>query len=156
MNVSGFPQSVAFTPDGSRAYVTRPYSNSVAVINTATSTVSAGIPLTDGPYDVAASPDGKRVYVSRGQGATVAAIDTATNTVTATTSSGNTPRGVAVTPDGGHVYTANGNSATVSVIDTTTRTTSGIPVGKTPVDIAIAQRPTADPGVELTATPHPD
>ncbi|MFD7291230.1 hypothetical protein [Streptomyces sp. NPDC059863] len=62
---------------------------------------------------------------------------------------------MAVTPDGGQVYAANGNSATVSVIDTATHTTSGIPVGTTPVDIAIAERPTADVGVELTATPRP-
>src|SRR5712671_3141612 len=70
------------------AYITNMGSNSVSVINTATNTVIATIPVGNLPFAVAVSPDGRKVYVtddtSNLHSDTMSVIDTATNTVTAT------------------------------------------------------------------------
>lgn len=96
------------------AYITRPgineVSNTVSVINTATNTVIATIPVGIAPFGVAVSPDGSKVYVT---GEVVSVIATAMNTVTATIPVGIAPTGVAVTPDGSKVFAANGDSNSV-------------------------------------------
>src|SRR5262249_36776106 len=66
-------------------------------------------------------------------------IDTATNAVTATIQVGPCIScGVVVTPDGSTVYVANSDDNTVSVIKTTSNTvTATIPVGSSPVGVAV-------------------
>ncbi len=109
-----------------RAYVAN-RSNTVSVIDTATNTVVATIPVGQGPWEVAITPDGTRAYVTNAFSNTVSVIDTATNTVVATIPVG--ALGVAITPDGTRAYVTNGSSA-VSVIDTATNTVvATIPVG---------------------------
>ena len=83
-------------PDGTRAYVTNFNSNTVSVINTATNTVIATIPVGSGPQGVAVSPDSTRAYVTNFNSNTVSVINTATNTVIAMTPVGSAPSGVAV------------------------------------------------------------
>src|SRR5256885_2255641 len=106
-----------------RAYVTNIISNTVSVIDTATNTVVATIPVGLAPLGVAITPDGTRAYVANGSNI-VSVIDTATNTVVATIPVGVEagPVGVAITPDGTRAYVANILSNTVSVIDTATNT----------------------------------
>ena len=89
---------MAITPDGTRAYVTNPDSNSVSVIDTATNSVVATIAV--GGFGVAITPDGTRAYVAGGGFNTVAVIDTATNTVVADIFVGVYvfPSGIAITP----------------------------------------------------------
>jgi YVTN family beta-propeller protein len=106
-------------PDGSKVYVTNHFDNTVSVIATATSTVTATIPVGSGPSGVAVTPDGTKVYVANngfGFGTNVSVIDAATNTVIATIPVGSSPSNVAVTPDGRRVYVANFQSNNVSVI----------------------------------------
>jgi YVTN family beta-propeller protein len=84
------------------AYVTNENSNTVSVIDTATNTVVATIPLpagvTHGPDGVAVAPDGKRAYVANVGTGNISVIDTASNTVVGTPIPvGNEPDGVAVT-----------------------------------------------------------
>ena len=43
------------------AYITNNSDNSVSVIDTATNTVTATIPVGDGPFGVAVTPDGSKV-----------------------------------------------------------------------------------------------
>jgi YVTN family beta-propeller protein len=94
------------------AYITNFGDNTVSVIDTATDTVIATIPVGDRPYGVAVTPDGSKVYVAN-QGfnprfvSTVSVIDAATNTVSATIRGGRDPIGVAVSPDGSKVYVVN-------------------------------------------------
>ena len=59
-------------------------SNDVTVINTATNTVVATIPVGSQPIGAAVTPDGTRVYVTNTASNTVSVINTATNTVVAT------------------------------------------------------------------------
>jgi YVTN family beta-propeller protein len=58
--------------------------NSVSVIDTATNTVIATIPVGKSPIGVGVTPDGSKVYVANFQSNTVSVIDTVTNTVIAT------------------------------------------------------------------------
>ena len=81
-----------------RAYVTNNGSNTVSVIDTATNTVVATIPVGVSPFGVAITPDGTRAYVANQDSNTVSVIDTATNTVIATIPVGANPVAVAITP----------------------------------------------------------
>jgi YVTN family beta-propeller protein len=87
---------VAVSPDGSKVYVTNDFSFSVSVIDTATNTVTATIPLTVGshPFGVAVTPDGSKVFVAneQSQPGSVSVIDAATNAVTATIPVGSGPQ----------------------------------------------------------------
>ncbi|MGB9938963.1 PGF-pre-PGF domain-containing protein [Methanosarcina sp.] len=120
------------------AYITNYYSNNVSVIDTATNTVTATIPVGSDPMGVAVTTDGTKVYVANENSSSVSVIDTATNTVTTTVNVGNAPEGVAVTPDGKKVYVANSDDNTTSVIDTSSNTvTATVPVAIYPSGVAV-------------------
>ncbi len=122
------------------AYVTDIGSNTVSVIDTATNTVVATVPVESAPVGVGITPDGTHTYVANSGSNTVSVIDTATNTVVATVPVGGSPRDVGITPDGTHAYVANNFSNTVSVIDTATNTVvATVPVapGSAPFRVAI-------------------
>ena len=73
------------------AYITNAYSNTVSVIDTATNTVSATIPVGITPIGVAVKPDGSKVYVANLASNTVSVIDTAANAVGPAIAVGNGP-----------------------------------------------------------------
>ena len=70
----------------------------VSVIDTATGTVTATIPVGTRPGRGGGDPAAGTVYVTNHDDGTVSVIDTATGTVTATIPVGHGPAGVAVTP----------------------------------------------------------
>ncbi|WFB10512.1 IPT/TIG domain-containing protein [Streptomyces sp. LX-29] len=132
------PVSIAFTPDGTRAYVANSGTTTVSVIDTATNTATGTVTVGAEPWGVAVRPDGTRAYVTNSTAGTVSVINTATNTVIATIPVGTSPRGVAVTPDGTRAYVANSGTTTVSVIDTATNTATGtVTVGAEPWGVAV-------------------
>jgi YVTN family beta-propeller protein len=142
------PFGIAIRPDGTQAYVTNagdPYdvaNGTVAVIDTASNTVVATIPVGIIPDAVAFTPDGARAYVGNKGSNTVSVIDTATKTVGATIA-GVAPGGIAITPDGTRAYVTNEGGASVSVIDTGTNTVvMDINVGAEPAGVAITPEPT--------------
>ena len=57
------PKAIAFTPDGSRAYVASVNGAGVFPIDTATGVASAAIPLPDSARSIAITPDGSRAFV---------------------------------------------------------------------------------------------
>ena len=137
------PQFVAVSPTGPKAgyvYVANgsALGAAVQVIDPATNTVSATIPIS-GVFvqNVAVSPAGPKagyIYVTSskadGSAGIVSVIDPATNKVTATINVGTLPGGVAVSPTGpeaGFVYVGSmyNGSEMVSVIDPTTNTIVG-------------------------------
>jgi YVTN family beta-propeller protein len=104
----------------------------VSVIDTATNSVVATIPVGLGPYGLAVTPSGAQVYVASVESNDVSVIDTATNAVVATIQVPVLPFLLAVTPDGGRVYVANffgGPLGGLSIIDTATNMVTTIPVG---------------------------
>ena len=96
-NVGG----IAFTPDGSTAFVAVFGTNSVVVVDVATDAV-VGTPITvgSGPSDIVVTSDGSRAYVTNTNSSpgSVSAIDVATRTSVGTITVGTTPEGIAVTP----------------------------------------------------------
>jgi YVTN family beta-propeller protein len=110
------------------AYITNSGDGTVSVIDTATNTVTATIPVGSDPLGVVVTPDGSKVYVANTLSGTVSVIDTTTNPYENPVSTislsgiGGTPTGVAVSPDGSKVYVANSGNNTVSVIDTASNT----------------------------------
>src|SRR5262245_50626979 len=133
------------------AYVTNAGSNTVSVIDTATNTAVATVPVGFSPSAVAITPDGTRAYVT---GIPVSVIDTATNTVVATLPVGG--GAVAITPDGTHAYVTTGANA-VSVIDTATNTeVATVPVGRRAFGVAITPVTFACPLGQGFWKNHPD
>ena len=86
------------------------------MISGRTNTVTAAIPVGNGPVGVAVNPPTGAVYVTNIKNGTVSVISSRTNTVTATIPVGNGPVGVAVNPPTGVVYVTNIGDGTVSVI----------------------------------------
>ncbi|MFJ9367088.1 serine/threonine-protein kinase [Nocardia sp. NPDC101769] len=147
-------------------------SESVGNPTTAT-TVTATIPVSNGPALVAVDPGTRTVYTANHDDNSVSVIDAAAHTVTATIPVGKWPLGVAVDPGthtvtatipvgkgpngvavdpGTHtIYAANYQDATVSVIDADAhRVTATIPVGKGPNGVAV------DPGTHTVYTANYD
>jgi YVTN family beta-propeller protein len=110
------PFGVAFTPDGSKAYVTNGYT--VSVITVASGTVTSTIPVGKSPvgvaFGVAFTPDGSTAYVTTYGSGTVSVITVASGTVTSTIPVGPDPHGVAFTSDGSTAYVTNTGANTVS------------------------------------------
>jgi YVTN family beta-propeller protein len=124
------------------AYVAINDGNSVAVIDTASHTVIATLPVGAGPSGVAATPDGRFVYVTNNRGPefSVSVIDVESNSVIATVPVGPMPSGVATTPDGRLAYAL--ISGAVSAIDTATNTVAATTqFGGNPGSISIAITP---------------
>jgi YVTN family beta-propeller protein len=110
----------------------------VSVIDTATNTLTATVPVESYPIGVAVNPTGTQIYVTNRGSDVVSVIDAATNTVTATVPAGSAPNGVAVNPAGTKIYVTNLGSNSVSVIDTATNTLKAtVPVGISPFGIAV-------------------
>jgi YVTN family beta-propeller protein len=91
------PSEIDFTPDGAFAYLTND-DNTVSVIDTATQTEVAAVPVGSLPLNVTLTLDGAFAY--------------ALNLLF--------PRGIAFTPDGAFAYVTNFNGDSISVIDTAT------------------------------------
>jgi YVTN family beta-propeller protein len=119
-------------------YVSNSGDDTVTVIDTATFTVKATIPVGDFPHGLRPSPDGAWVAVANLRGNTVSLIDTASLTVTDTVEVGTGPVQVAFAPDGDTLYvTLNGEDA-VAVIDLATHSVTGkVGVGDGPVQIYV-------------------
>ena len=100
-----------------KAYVAQPGANTVTVIDTATGTVTATLPVGAAPTRVAVTRDGSRAYVTNRDSDSISVIDTAADAVIETIPVGDSPTYLAVTPDGTRLYvmTASGD---VEVVDT--------------------------------------
>ena len=67
-------------PDGKRVYVSAGGDGTVQVIDTATNTIIAAIPVGKRPWNMALTPDGRKLYVACGRSNAVAVVDTRSNT----------------------------------------------------------------------------
>jgi YVTN family beta-propeller protein len=155
------PSGIAITPDGNHsperddrsrrplAYVTNVRDNTVSVIDTASNTVTATIPVGDVPDGVAFTPDGSRAYVTNFDGNTVSVIDTARKKVVDTIPVGDSPGAIAITPDGTQAYVMNLEDSNASVIDTAKNNVAAtIPVDFGAAGVAILADETSQPGHE--------
>jgi YVTN family beta-propeller protein len=118
LNLFGNPSDLAFSPDGTRAFVTT--SAGLFVYNVATLKPVAFVPGLGSPNWVAVSPNGADVYVTETEFGRLATISTANDRVVQTTPVGEDPWQAVVSSDGSRVYVANPDSDTVSVVDAAT------------------------------------
>jgi len=109
IQVGAYPQDVAVSPSGATVYATLTGgdtgpggSNQVAVIDTATNTLTGKITVGSAPRQIVLSTDGSRAYVSTDQGIYV--IDTATNQVAGVVKAPTDVQGLALSPDGSTLY----------------------------------------------------
>ncbi|MGA3352249.1 MAG: hypothetical protein ABSD85_03570 [Acidimicrobiales bacterium] len=153
--VGTYPDAIAITPDGTRAYVTNYTSNSVTPIDLLTGKALPPIALgaNAGPAGIAITPDGATAYVTEAGavgtlGDTVTPIDLATGKTLTPITVGPGPEGIAITPNGARAYVADSGAfvpgqagsigSTVTPVDLTTgKALPAIPVGNAPAAVAI-------------------
>lgn len=124
---------------GAKAYVGNFKDNTVSVVDTASLSVVATIPVAEGPHGMLLSPDGGTLYVSGDGSSTVSVVDTGTDRVTRTLTVGRAPHGLAQTPDGQRLLVAVYGEDRIAVIDTVSgRELGSVPVAK---PHTIAMRP---------------
>lgn len=134
----GGPEGMAMYPDGSRLYVATGgihqlppdgIDDQVVVIDLATETIKAVIPVGDHPWDVGVSPDGSKLWVANAHSETLMVIDPDTETVTDTLLLGDGGNNfgadhhtavVELSPDGSEAWVAHMHEDRLSVIDTAT------------------------------------
>ena len=106
LGVGTDPESVAISPDGTRAYVASDAADAVFVIDTRSNRVVAPPISVQSPAAIAVAPDGKTAYVvEEDVDAEIFSIDTATNQVIGPPIEvEGIPRDLAVTPDGRSIY----------------------------------------------------
>ena len=136
------PALLALSPDGSRAYVTNTWDETVSVIDTNAQTVIATWDVGD-PYDptcIAISPDGAKLYITRATSDTLAVVDTVSGAVIAGPAVGDFPYGVAASPTGDRILVANGYDDTVTILDAATNAPIGLPVavGDAPYGVVVS------------------
>ena len=143
--------SIALSPDGTRAYITNAAYDtptsvkpSLSVIDIATghtvATILLPVSQAGSPYQVAASPDGKRVYVAADNDSPVShifIIDTQRLRIVATVpipSGGGTLTGIVVSPDSKRLYgpVRTADSYLLAVNARTGAVTGQIPLGESP------------------------
>ena len=138
LTVVAATQATAATND---LYVANLRGNSVSVVDPATNTVVATIPVGEFPEGAAVLPDGSQAWVTNNGTATVSVISTATNTVTRTIPVGRFPGPITFSPDGSHAYVGHFISpgiGGVAVIDSSTDAmVADVPVGNQPFSIAV-------------------
>ena len=121
------PRTVAFSPNGSRVYVTCQDSNELWMVEAATRGVARKIAVGHRPYGVAVAATNGRIVVSNEGDGTVSVL-TPELIVQKVIPVAATPRAVAVTADGGRAYVTHfltrGASGTVTELDLASLTTS--------------------------------
>ena len=119
--LAGPPRSIAFCPDGRRAYVSVSTDGApdaphvVAVLDVATSREVAEIPVGRRPGVAACSADGSRLVVPSHDDGVLDVVDTARNTVVDRVRLAAPPHGVAAGPDG-RWWAADHESGTVTLL----------------------------------------
>ena len=131
-----FARKVRMKPDGTQAWFTSFFDDSVQVIDVTSNTLGVKIPGIFNAWDLCFNPTGTRAYVSGpvGSGDVVSVIDTSTYTVIAKIPVGIKPKSLIVTPSGRHLFVANNGADTIMQIDTATnKLVRTITVGKSPL-----------------------
>ncbi len=133
--VGSHPYWIAFSPDSRTAYVTNNGGDkTVSVIDTASDTVTATVPVSGVPVGIAVSPNGSKVYVTMTAGFVdgfVTVIDASTNTVSKNIKLPNAsaalvdPLGLDFSPDGSTAYIADNRQGILFVINVATDTVTG-------------------------------
>lgn len=142
--VPGRPRSVAFFPDGSRAFIPAETFGTLTRVDLRRRAADTTFALPSGsrPMGTVMAPDGRTLYVTNGRAGTVSAIDLPALHVRGSVRVGPRPWGAALSPGGRWLYVANGPSNDVSVVDTRTlKEAARLPAGQGPWGVAVVPAP---------------
>ena len=134
------PFGIAFSPDGSYAYVANAKSSTVSVIHTRRGLVTQEIRVSGKlPVWLAVSQDGSYIYVTNEGTHDVSVLAVASSAEVHRIKVGHGPAGIVVSPDGRFAYVANEGSQNVSLIDLQREVElRKIQVGSVPQGVAIS------------------
>ncbi len=119
ITVGAGPVALAFTPDGTEAFVANYTGSSVSIIDTTSDTVSDTISVPGSPYDVAMSPDGDFAIFSCYGDDTIKVMSTDTLTIVKTYRLKHSGVWQArYTPDGTKIFAVANRQGAILVIDT--------------------------------------
>lgn len=112
------PVAIAFTCDGSKALVTHRNSDTLAIIDTATLTVTASLDggFFDNPSDIAVNGCTGLAYVANWNTGSIAVVDTSVPTITAVIPNVPRPHSIVIAPDGQKAYTVSSSDG-IGVVD---------------------------------------
>src|SRR6202035_1392752 len=114
------PDTVAITPDGTKAYVGNYGASTVMPITVSGNTPGTAITSVTNPQAIAITPDGATAYVAEdGNPGHVLPITVSNNSPGTAIAVGNSPYAIAITPDQATAYVANygaGSGSTVTPI----------------------------------------
>jgi YVTN family beta-propeller protein len=109
--------AIALTADGDMLLVVNPDSNSLTLVDTATRSVIAELPVGIDPRTVSVDDVGDRAYVANRRSNSVSAVDLASRQVIAEVPVGHRPYGLLVSPDGSQLYVAEQGDHRINVLD---------------------------------------
>jgi DNA-binding beta-propeller fold protein YncE len=118
--VGSCPAGVAFSPNGSTAYVVNAGGNTITPIDTAT--FVAGAAFSTGvstPIFAQVTPNGNSIVTAGTGGNGIAVISTSNTSDVQPVTVGNAPLGIAILPNSSAAYVANSGDGTVSVVSLT-------------------------------------
>ena len=121
------------------AYVSNEWANEITVIDVATKTAVATIPVGKRPRGLGLSPDGRHLYAALGSEDAIAIVDTAERKVIGRIPAGSDPEMFALSPDGSRIYASNEDANSASAIDVRARRViASVPVGIEPEGVAVS------------------
>jgi DNA-binding beta-propeller fold protein YncE len=113
------PMGIAFTPDGSRAYIALESIRKVAIFDAKTYSYLSSIPVEGQPSFIVITPDGRKAYVVDYLSAKVVVLRTSDNSIVSTLDfRGQRLQDAVVSPDGSYVYVCNQDRNQIEVIRT--------------------------------------
>jgi len=137
------PRSVAFLPDGSKAYIPSESTGKIHVIDNHGFKLLNTVPLPIGsrPMCVQVTHDGDKLLVSTGRGGMILVLSPVDCTVVNSIKVGARPWGIGISPDDKRLYSANGPSNDVSIVDLeTAKELARVKAGNSPWGIAIVKK----------------
>ncbi|MDX1387601.1 MAG: YncE family protein [Acidobacteriota bacterium] len=128
---------VAVNPDTNRIYVTDLSKDLLYVLDGATNTLEATVPVTGRPFGVKVNPFTNLVYVSSIDDEAIYVIDGATDSLIDTIPVPHTPLDLVMDFMADRLYAANPASSCVCEIDCTTNSVQGIPLDPRPQGLGV-------------------
>jgi DNA-binding beta-propeller fold protein YncE len=132
----GYPQSVFVTRDGSLAWVTFPFDNKIAVVDTLTNTIVKTLGA-DSPFGVAFNSTGTLAYVSSRSVNAIEVFNTTTYASLPRIPVGIGPTEMGIAPDDAFAVVTNFDGNSLTIINLSNNTTNTIPIPASPEGLDI-------------------